>query len=473
MRHAILIMAHKNVEHLCRLVEYFEYNCDIFLHIDKKQNIAPDSLLHLSKYKQVKLISQAYNVNWGGTSLLDCELFLLRTALSQSEADYFHLISGQDYPLRPLPRFLEFFEQHTGEEFIQYVHLPNPKWESNTFRRLQYFYPYDYAQDKKNPRRWVREQVRLQHAKGLKRPIPDEFDHLYGSSQWFSITRKAVTTLLDYTDKFPSLYKKMWMTFAPEECYISTVLVNILGTENINPWNCRFIRWKNENGNIPANLGIEHFYLLIEREYLFARKMEWPCSIELMNRIDRYMLHDRKICLTNTGGWIYDGFEQYVYEKAFCDFVIQLWWDTGINSAIDMGCGAGYYVAQWRAHGLSFAGYDANPYTPILSNMLLPEGDEVCEVADLTEEFYVPEPFDLVVCKDVLPYIPCICEATAIRNLVKLSSRFILLSWATASPIPACRVVDKDKLIKAFENEGFSMEPYMTARLRVLLKRKQ
>ena len=209
MRHAILIMAHKNVEHLCRLVEYFEYNCDIFLHIDKKQNIAPDSLLHLSKYKQVKLISQAYNVNWGRTSLLDCELFLLRTALSQSEADYFHLISGQDYPLRPLPRFLEFFEQHTGEEFIQYVHLPNPKWESNTFRRLQYFYPYDYAQDKKNPRRWVREQVRLQHAKGLKRPIPDEFDHLYGSSQWFSITRKAVTTLLDYTDKFPSLYKKM------------------------------------------------------------------------------------------------------------------------------------------------------------------------------------------------------------------------------------------------------------------------
>ena len=107
-----------------------------------------------------------------------------------------------------------------------------------------------------------------------------------------------------------------------------------------------------------------------------------------------------------------------------------------------------------------------------MSNIFLPEGSEACEVADLANEFYMPEPFDLVVCKDVLPYIPCICEATAIRNLVKLSSRFILLSWATASPIPACRVVDKDKLIKAFENEGFSMEPYMTARLRVLLKRK-
>ena len=196
MKHAILIMAHKNVEHLFRIIEYFEQECDIFLHIDQKLNIVPNDLQQLIRYKQVKVISQAYNVNWGGTSILDCEIFLLRTALAQSDADYFHLISGQDYPLRPLSRFLEFFEQHAGKEFIQYIHLPHPKWENNTFRRLQYFYPYDYAQGKGNPRRWVMEQVRLQHAKGLKRPIPDEFEHLYGSSQWFSITRKAVITLL-------------------------------------------------------------------------------------------------------------------------------------------------------------------------------------------------------------------------------------------------------------------------------------
>lgn len=133
MKHAILIMAHKNVDYLCRLVKYFDKDCDVFLHIDKKQNIAPDELLRLNGYKQVKLISRAYNVNWGGTSILDCELFLLRTALAQSNADYFHLISGQDYPLRPLPRFLEHFEQHAGEEFLQYVHLPHPRWKKIHF----------------------------------------------------------------------------------------------------------------------------------------------------------------------------------------------------------------------------------------------------------------------------------------------------------------------------------------------------
>lgn len=472
MKHAILIMAHKNVGHLCRLVEYFGQDCDVFLHIDRKQDIAPDGLRRLGGYKQVKLISRAYDVNWGGTSILDCEMFLLRTALAQSDACYFHLISGQDYPLRPLSLFFEYFEQHAGKEFIQYVHLPHPKWEGNTFRRLQYYYPYDYAQGKENPKKWVRNEVRLQHAKGLKRPIPDEFDHLYGNSQWFSITRQATEKLLEYTDRSPSLYRRMWMTFAPEECYISTVLVNLMGVERINPWNCRFIRWKYENGNSPANLGNEHFYLLLEREYLFARKMEWPCSAELLDRIDKYLLHDGEVSLTGTGGWVYDGVQRYEYEKAFCDFVTQLWWDTGIKTAVDMGCGAGYYVAQWRVRGLPFAGYDANPHTPFLSRMFLPEGDEACGVADLTEELSVPEPFDLVVCKDVFPYIPDECEASAIRNLVRLSSRFILLSWSVTPSVPPRRNIDEDALLEAFADEGFTIEPYMTARLHVVLKRK-
>lgn len=76
------------------------------------------------------------------------------------------------------------------------------------------------------------------------------------------------------------------------------------------------------------------------------------------------------------------------------------------RTGIDIGCGAGYYVSQWRSRGLAFAGYDANPRTPDLSGMLLPEGDAVCEVADLTEELDISTPFDIVVCKDVLPYIP-------------------------------------------------------------------
>lgn len=36
MKHAILILAHKNVPQLCRLVKYFDRDCEVFIHIDKK-----------------------------------------------------------------------------------------------------------------------------------------------------------------------------------------------------------------------------------------------------------------------------------------------------------------------------------------------------------------------------------------------------------------------------------------------------
>ena len=50
----------------------------------------------LRSYQQVKAVSREYDVNWGGTSVLESEMHLLRMAVQRSDADYYHLISGQD-----------------------------------------------------------------------------------------------------------------------------------------------------------------------------------------------------------------------------------------------------------------------------------------------------------------------------------------------------------------------------------------
>lgn len=474
MKHSVLILAHKNVEQLCRLVEYFEHDCDVYIHIDKKQAIGNEDERRLLAYPQVKLVSREYDVNWGGTSVLESEMHLLRMAVKMGAADYYHLISGQDYPTRPLECFLRFFEERPGKEFISYLHLPHPRWENNTFRRLQYFYPYDYAASHDNPRKWVWEQVKEQRDKGAKRPIPDAFDHLYGGSQWFSITRKAAETLLDYTDHHPQLYGQMWMTFAPEECYVATVLVNLMGKENIESWNHRFIHWKYENGNRPANLGCEHFHYLLENECLFARKFELPVSTPLLDRIDKYLLQDYPIKIGETGGWIYNGFQKYGYDSKFVDYVARMWCDVDARTGLDMGCGDGLYVAQWRSRGLSFAGYDANPSTEALSAMLLPQGDTPCGVADLTEDLEVDNKFDMVVCKDVLPYIPQELVPVALRNLAKLSARFIILSWnipEELSMLPHRQVVESN-MLAILAKEHFVQEKYMSANLRVIMNRK-
>lgn len=475
MKHAVMIMAHKNLEQLCRLVEYFRTNCDVFIHLDRKCAWRTEDMERLHAHRQVKLVSMDYEVNWGGTSVLESELALLQSAYAHGKYGYFHLISGQDYPVKPLNAFLDFFERNKGKEFIQYVGIPNPKWEKGTYRRFQYFYPYDWAGSRKNPRAWVREQVEMQVRKGLKRPIPDEFDTLYGSSQWFSITREAAGVLLQYTKEHPAFYNRLWMTFAPEECYVATVLLNEMDMRSIVRSNCRFIRWKFENGNRPANLGVEHFRYLLEEEFLFARKMETSCSLPLLELIDRYLVRDGKIKLSKSGAWRYDGYLAYEHDRGFCEYVARLCAEFSIATAVDMGCGCGYYVSKWRERGLPFAGYDANPYTRELSARLLPAGDEACGVVDLTDEITDDVSFELVVCKDVLPYVPSDKLELAADNLVRLSSKYLLVSWYVGgkhSSIPHSTLTESD-VVALFERRGFRLDRFQTSKLRITLNKSE
>ena len=106
MRHAILIMAHRDIDHLCHLIEYFCRNCDVFIHLDAKAGLGDGIVDRLRGYAQVCLVSREYGVNWGGTSVLDSELALLSSAYEYERYDYFHLLSGQDYPVKPLNYFL-------------------------------------------------------------------------------------------------------------------------------------------------------------------------------------------------------------------------------------------------------------------------------------------------------------------------------------------------------------------------------
>lgn len=162
MRHAIIILAHKNIKQVVRLVKYFEHNCYVIVHIDKKQIVDTECLAELKYLPQVVSVSRQYDVNWGGFSVLECELGMLRQAVDQTNADFFHLISGQDYPVRSLDFFLDFFKKNRDKDYLQYTHLPHPCWENNTFRRFQYYYPYDYVGNRPNPRMWVWELVKKQ-----------------------------------------------------------------------------------------------------------------------------------------------------------------------------------------------------------------------------------------------------------------------------------------------------------------------
>ena len=470
MKHAIMIMAHGNFNHLIHMVEYFNHDCYVFIHIDLKSSISDKEMETLKKIPQVISVHKKYKIQWGGFSILKCEIFLLKEALTLCDADYFHLISGQDYPVRPLNCFLKFFEQKRGFDFIQYVHLPHPQWENNTFARFQYFYMYDFLHGN---RKKVNQWVDFQKKHSIKRAIPNKFDHIYGNSQWFSITYESAKLLIEYTNSHTSFYRRMRMTFAPEEAYISTVLVNLKNKKYIFSNNFRFILWKFVNGNMPANLDSSHFFFLLRKEYIFARKFDTNISLSLTNLIDKYLINDnQKLTFKQTGGWEYNGFLKYDYDELFTQALIQCTKHFQINSVIDMGCGCGLYVSELRRKGIAIAGYDANPYTEELSRLLLPPGDSPCEQADLTEDLDVTEPFELVICKDVIHYIPEHLINKALSNLTKLSSKYILISWSTynANSEDNIHTYQEKEILNYFLSHGFVVIKDYTLFLREIIK---
>ena len=77
---------------------------------------------------KVKFIEQI-NVNWGGYSIVKCELLLLEAAV-KSDTDYvrYHLISGVDLPIKSQDYIHDFFEDNHGE-YIRFDPKPISLYE--------------------------------------------------------------------------------------------------------------------------------------------------------------------------------------------------------------------------------------------------------------------------------------------------------------------------------------------------------
>ncbi len=465
MKHAIIILAHKDIPLLCKIIQYFDRECDIFVHIDKKAKIIDTDLKKISELKNIKKISRKYSIHWGGFSILKAELYLLNLVLRTSDANYIHLISGQDYPVKPLHEFLDFFQNANEKNYLS-VQKMSFKEVTN---RLLYFQPYDWVERNTHGRNFIKKIVRFQKKMKLQRGACDLFATMYHGSQWFSITRATTNFILNYTKEHPTFYKRMKFTFAPEECYINTLLMHFKSNECVDS-NFRYIRWMYENGNNPANLTINHLGEIIESGAFFARKMEHPYCDILISAIDKYLLkkedYSEILC---TGAWTCRSLNKYSIDEALALAIAKFYTWAELQSALDMGCGCGLYVDFLRRYHVAISGYDGNPNTQELSSLIL--GSEMpCDVADLTEEIACEDdiPFDLVMCLDVLPYIPKEYEETAVDNLVKLCGKFLIIHWADNGGDSSCyaNLRPANYIVDVFAQRGLKLNTFTTNFLR-------
>ena len=289
MRHAFIITAYNEIWLLKKIVNFLSHpDCDIYINLDYGKSLSNEDKDFFVNHKHVRYCSYD-KLHWGGYSIVKKEIELIEKVVSDSRVDYVHLISGQDYPIKPLRYIFDFFEKAGGNSFMD-CRLATFR---EITRRLLTFVPYDYynARSEKGHRitTFLR---RFQERFHFRRSIRNFPELIYTGSQWCSLSIDACKYLLDFTHE-NKFFKNLNHTFAAEEFYIPTALGNCYDRKKVvMNNNLRFIRWNAENGNNPSNLGMEHFKMLAASKSLFARKMTGGVSKELVDLIDKLLLEN-------------------------------------------------------------------------------------------------------------------------------------------------------------------------------------
>ncbi len=298
MKLAFLIAAHTHPDLLARLVKRLQdSHASIHLHLDLRSDAgAFQRAFDLEKIEGVHWVKRI-KCCWSTFDQVQVSLILLAEALrNDPDAEMFILISGQDYPLKTPGEMADFFQERPGTDFLEYLPFPYPGWsDKGGFERFTHYYFAWHRRIFKFPD-LSQERGRLNFLLNLclwpflskPQPLPAGLD-FYGGASWWNLTRKTVTTILDYFEKNPAYVRMFHHSLFADEMIFQTLLMNLGGFSlESNCLRCAF--WDGRRNQYPAVVQADDFDEIKAANAFFVRKVDPDDSREVMDRIDRELL---------------------------------------------------------------------------------------------------------------------------------------------------------------------------------------
>lgn len=293
MKIAYLIAAHNRFENLSKLVEFLDSeNADFYIHIDRKvTNFNPNLILDKLTYSKCYFI-ESVNVNWGGYSQIKCTLSLLKNAIVK-RYEYYHYISGVDFPIKSRRYIEEFTFNHLNVNFIDFE---EKNISEEYINRINYFY---FLQDLNVSDKRIKNILfkidnaskKLQKLLKINRINNKLYVYFNKGSNWFSINYLLAKDIVDNFYKLESSFK---YSRCADELFIQTMVtyLNKLDTVyNCKQKNCsknsaRYTDWCRGK---PYSFKISDIQELLttSEECLFARKIE---DINVVNELEKYLV---------------------------------------------------------------------------------------------------------------------------------------------------------------------------------------
>ncbi len=288
MEKAYIILAHKNPRQLLQLITRLDDNkSEFFLHIDKKSDLT--QFRAVVDYGSNVHLVQRELTNWGGFGLVKATLNALEMIREYKIFDRVILLSGQDYPIKNNGFINRFFKTTPASIFLEYTAIPDyNRWHTTggMYRINKYFFGL------KTYQRYAAKALNLgsKFLPALQRKIPNGLKP-YAGSQWWTIDNYALNYILNYIKDNPVYTAFHKYTFAPDEVYFHTILLNSTDERivtKISNNNLMYARWLHATSSHPEIVSKHSVEELVYSSDLFARKFEQEADTEVFDQINTH-----------------------------------------------------------------------------------------------------------------------------------------------------------------------------------------
>lgn len=276
---AVIVLSHRHPEQVARLVDRVAAGRDTVAVVHHDPTGEP---LRLSRSSNVVLVPGARPCAWGRLSLVEAQWRSLRwVAANVPEFSWALLISGQDYPIRPITQIEDELSASPHDAYLRYFEVtPDPAadvdpWQAVTRRR--------YLRKRRLP--WSRRSVPL--------PFPRRHPYragvgLYVGDMWFNLSAATVRAMLadPLADR---LLRYLRYAPIPDETFIASMALNLRPAPDVARDSRRFIRW-GADAMHPEVLTPAHLPELRTSDAFFARKVDatlHPSMPDLLDALAR------------------------------------------------------------------------------------------------------------------------------------------------------------------------------------------
>lgn len=223
--------------------------------------------------------------------------------------DWLVTLSGQDYPLVPLPRaeaeladsgadaFIEHFPVlspqeshwpvHRGRSRYWFKHRRLARLSARQQRRLHWLQAVNFVQ----PLVRIHVSFGLSFGRRVRTPFTEELQ-CYGGSAWTTLTRACVDYVVEFCRRRPDVERHYRGVIAPDESFLHTVLVNANRFLLVDD-SKRYFDFRGSEFNHPKVLGVADLPAALSSGAHFGRKFDMDRDSTVLDELDRIVLGQR------------------------------------------------------------------------------------------------------------------------------------------------------------------------------------